>query len=131
MNRFIVNINKMRHFVYLICIVVIFQMIYQNKSQETTDDEKCQQFYNNAPTQPTDCTNLILSEENYLCCFIHYAVRDYNNDICQPIANTSKAIDNVKESFRNAKNVSILCNSQSLLCSFFPLFFVFAIILFI
>lgn len=113
----------MKKFFHFIFVVVIMQLIYINKSEQTEGDKECDKYSETGAKTAIDCTNNVLSKENYVCCFIHYAVRDFNNSICMQVANTSASISNVVELFSNAKNVSVICNSQSFFYSLIPLVF--------
>ena len=64
-------------------------------------------LYNNSEDT---CTQHILGDINYRCCYISYRVgKDYTNQFCKIIAFNANAINDVKKSFSHAKDVNILC----------------------
>ncbi len=70
----------------------------------------CYALYDSGANETETCTQFKL-ETPYVCCKVHYEIGDFKNDFCMPIANNSKAIKDVKNSFSNADDIEILCKS--------------------
>ncbi len=72
--------------------------------------EGCLALYDSGANDTETCTQFKL-EVPYICCKVHYKIGDFENDFCMPISNNSKAIKDVKKSFKNADEIEILCQS--------------------
>ena len=85
------------------------------KDLEKYDREKgydgCYALYDSGANETETCTQFKL-EDPYLCCKVHYEIGDFKNDFCMPIANNTKAIKDVINSFDNADVIEILCKSS-------------------
>ena len=73
--------------------------------------EGCYALYDSGANETETCTQFKL-EDPYLCCKVHYEIGDFKNDFCMPIANNTKAIKDVINSFNNADEIEILCKSS-------------------
>ena len=73
-------------------------------------EKGCYLLYDSGANTTEDCTQFILKQP-FVCCKVHYEIDIFKNDFCMPVANNTKALEDVKHAFRNAKNVDIDCFS--------------------
>ena len=73
--------------------------------------EGCYALYDSGANETETCTQFKL-EVPYICCKVHYEIKEKKNDFCMPIANNTKAIKDVINSFDNADVIEILCKSS-------------------
>ena len=81
----------------------------QNYSR-TNGYEGCYALYDSGANETATCTQFKL-ETPYICCKVHYQIGDFKNDFCMPISNNEKALKDVVNSFDNADEIEIDCNS--------------------
>lgn len=73
-------------------------------------DAACEAYAITGPKTKSDCQQYELEDTDYKCCFISFSIGSYNNSISQRIAYTEAAIKDMKNAFKHAKQLSILCD---------------------